>query len=121
MFKLNDKKHRKRALMKLQCVDGYKPKNDEPKDDFYSVSNGQKTTNRTIEIQYNMDETPNHLVRKTMKFEEVRCQNNNSGLDEVDRAGSSQMMKNFTSNFSSFQRNSSVQSKVLNTNPPLRC
>lgn len=82
MFKLNDKKHRKRALMKLQ---GCKPNcgaSDE-KDDFYEVSNGQKVTNKTVEysVQYDLDEAPSHLVRKTMKFEEVK----NQGFDETER------------------------------------
>jgi len=123
MFKLNDKKHRKRALMKLQCVDGHKADKDEvkgsgDKDDFYSVSNGvTKVTNKTVEcaIQYNLDEAPNHLVRKTMKYEEVH-----SGFDTVDRAGSSQMMKNFSLDFPSIKRQISSQSKVAQLDQGLR-
>lgn len=115
MFKLNDKKHRKRALMKLQCVDGYKPNcgaNDE-KDDFYEVSNGQKVTTKTVErsVQYNLDEAPSHLVRKTMKFEEIRSQNSGGGFDEVDRSGSSQIARKLALDFPTLERN--IQSKVV--------
>lgn len=111
MFKLNDKKHRKRALMKLN---GCKPNcgaNDE-RDEIYEVSNGHKVTTKTIEraIQYNLDEAPSHLVRKTMKFEEIYSQDSSSGLDEVDRAGSSQMTRQMTLDFPTIERN--IQSKV---------
>ena len=112
MFKLNDKKHRKRALMKLQnCKPNCGANGD--KDDFYEVSNGsQKVTTKTIEtaIQYNLDEAPSHLVRKTMKFEEVHCQNSDSGIDEVDRAGSSQRIRQMSFDFPTIERN--IQSKV---------
>lgn len=111
MFKLNDKKHRKRALMKLQqCKPNCSA--DGEKDDFYEVSNGQKVTNKTIEcaIQYNLDEAPSHLVRKTMKIEEIQFQNSGGGVDEVDRAGSSQLSRKLMLDFPTFERN--FQSKV---------
>lgn len=114
MFKLNDKKQRKRAIMKLQCVDGYKPTcgaNDE-KDDFYEATNGHKVTNKTLEyaVQYNLDEAPSHLVRKTMKFEEIHHSEHNRGLDEVDRAGSLQRTRQLALDFPTIERN--FQSKV---------
>lgn len=112
MFKLNDKKHRKRALMKLQ---GCKPNcgaSDE-KDDFYEVSNGQKVTNKTVEysVQYDLDEAPSHLVRKTMKYEEVKGQ----GFDETDRAGSLQRKNQLLLDFPTIERN--MQSKVVTQAP----
>lgn len=113
MFKLNDKKHRKRALLKLQNCKPNCGANGE-NDEVYEVSNGQqKVTNKTVEceIKYNLDEAPNHLVRKTMKFEEVNYQNSSSGYDEVDRAGSSQRMRQVTLDFPSIERN--FQSKVV--------
>jgi hypothetical protein len=113
MFKLNDKKHRKRALMKLQNCKPNCGANGE-NDEVYEVSNGhQKVTNKTIEceIKYNLDEAPSHLVRKTMKFEEVHCQNSSSGFDEVDRAGSSQRTRQVMLDFPSIERN--MQSKVV--------
>lgn len=117
MFKLNDKKHRKRALMKLQ---GCKPNcgaNSE-KEEVYEVSNGQKVTEKTIELQthYNLDEAPSHLVRKTMKFEEIEHYDNSSGFDEVDRAGSSQLSKQMLREFPSLER--TIQSKVVTKRIP---
>lgn len=113
MFKLNDKKHRKRALMKLQNCKPNCGANGE-NDEVYVVSNGhQKVTNKTMEyeIKYNLDEAPSHLVRKTMKFEEIKSQSNGSGFDEVDRAGSSQQMRQVELEFPSLERN--IQSKVV--------
>lgn len=92
--------------MKLGC----KPNcgADGEKDDFYEVSNGHKVTSKTIEtaVQYNLDDAPNHLVRKTMKYEEIRRQS----IDEVDRAGSSRLSKHVALDFPSMERN--IQSKV---------
>lgn len=108
MFKLNDKKHRKRALMKLNgCKPNCGANGDQ--DEVYEVSNGQKVTNKTIEcaIQYNLDEAPSHLVRKTMKFEEIH----QSGVDEVDRAGSSHSNRQLLLDFPTLERN--IQSKVV--------
>lgn len=105
MFKLNDKKHRKRALLKLQNCKPNCGANGE-NDEVYKVSNGhQKVTNKTMEyeIKYNLDEAPSHLVRKTMKFEEIK-----SGFDEVDRAGTSRQVE---LEFPSIER--SLQSKVV--------
>lgn len=112
MFKLNDKKHRKRALMKLNgCKPNCGANGDQ--DEAYEVSNGQKVTNKTIEtaIQYNLDEAPSHLVRKTMKFEEVHYKENVSGVDEVDRAGSAHSNRQLLIDFPSLERN--AQSKVV--------
>ena len=83
-------------------------------DEVYEVSNGhQKVSNKTMEyeIKYNLDEAPSHLVRKTMKFEEIKHQTNISGFDEVDRAGSSQRMRQVELEFPSIERN--MQSKVV--------
>lgn len=111
MFKLNDKKHRKRALLKLQQC---KPNcaADDEKDDFYDVSSEHKVTSKIVEhaVQYNLDEAPNHLVRKTMKFEEVRLKNDGKSYDEVDRVESSHMSKHVTLDFPTIERN--IQSKV---------
>jgi hypothetical protein len=110
MFKLNDKKHRKRALLKLQNCKPNCGANGE-NDEVYEVSNGhQKVTNKTLEyeVKYNLDEAPSHLVRKTMKFEEIKS---GSGFDEVDRVGSSQRMRQVELEFPSIERN--VQSKVV--------
>lgn len=120
MFKLNDKKHRKRALMKLQCAP--KCTTEEEKDgDFYNVtstsktSNGHQVTSKTMEYatQYNLDETPNHLVRKTMKFEEMQSKLKSSGFDTVDNAGSSRITKTYVMEYPSIERNSSLRAKVL--------
>lgn len=115
MFKLNDKKHRKRALMKLQCAPGCGANGD--KDDFYEASTQHKTIEKTTElaVQYNLDEIPSHLVRKTMKFQEVRRQSNGQGVDEVDRAGSSQSRHQLTLDFPTMERN--IQSKVVTPAP----
>lgn len=113
MFKLNDKKHRKRALMKLQNCKPNCGANGE-NDEVYEVSNGhQKVSNKTMEyeIKYNLDEAPSHLVRKTMKFEEIKHHTNSSGFDEVDHAGSSQRMRQVELEFPSIERN--MQSKVV--------
>lgn len=111
MFKLNDKKHRKRALLKLQQC---KPNcgADGEKDDFYDVSSEHQVTKKIVEhaVQYNLDEAPNHLVRKTMKFEEVRLKNDGRGFDEVDRAESSKFSKQVSLDFPTIERN--IQSKV---------
>lgn len=112
MFKLNDKKHRKRALMKLQQCKPNCGANGE-KDDFYEASHQHKTINKTteVEIKYNLDDAPNHLVRKTMKFEEIRSQTNGNGADEVDHAGSSHSNRQLLLEFPSLERN--IQSKVV--------
>jgi hypothetical protein len=113
MFKLNDKKHRKRALMKLQNCKPNCGANGE-NDEVYEVSNGhQKVSNKTMEyeVKYNLDEAPSHLVRKTMKFEEIKSHKSSSGFDEVDRAGSSQRMRQVELEFPSIERN--FQSKVV--------
>ena len=110
MFKLNDKKHRKRVLLKLQqCKPGCGAYGE--KDDFYDVSNEHKLSSKIVEhaVQYNLDEAPNHLVRKTMKFEEVRLKNDR-GFDEVDRAESSKFTKEVTLDFPAIERN--IQSEV---------
>lgn len=120
MFKLNDKKYRKRALMKLQCVDGYKPHDSEvsrdDKEDFYNVKSGDKVTNHTIEIQYKFNDShsPNPMVRKTMKFEEVHLNRNgsDSGIDTVDRATSSRMFRNFMPELTNFHTHSQHRAKV---------
>jgi hypothetical protein len=116
MFKLNDKKHRKRALMKLQ---GCKPTcgaNDE-KDEVYEATNGHKVTNKTLEyaVQYDLDEGSSHLVRKTMKFEEIQHAERDRGFDEVDRAGSLQRTRQLALDFPTIERN--FQSKVLIASP----
>lgn len=113
MFKLNDKKHRKRALLKLQNCKPNCGANGE-NDEVYEVSNGhQKVTNKTVEyeIKYNLDEAPSHLVRKTMKFEEVKSHKSASGFDEVDRAGTSHRMRQVELEFPSIERH--FQSKVV--------
>lgn len=120
MFKLNDKKYRKRALMKLQCVDGYKPNDNDvsrdEKEDFYNVKSGDKVTNHTIEIQYKFNDShsPNPMVRKTMKFEEVHLNRNgsDSGIDTVDRATSSRMFRNFMPELTNFHTHSQHRAKV---------
>lgn len=110
MFKLNDKKHRKRALLKLNACKPNCGANGD-KDDFYEASNVEKVIEKSV--QYNIDDAPNHLVRKTMKFEEVYSQSSNSGVDEVDRAGSSRLSRKSLLDFPSIERN--VQSKVAST------
>lgn len=119
MFKLNDKKHRKRALMKLQCAPKCTTEDEKDGGDFYNVtststsssSNGHQhqVSSKTMEYaaQYNLEDAPSHLIRKTMKFEEVQ---RSSGSDQVDNAGSSRVSK---VEFSSGERNSSLKSKVL--------
>lgn len=113
MFKINDKKHRKRALMKLQCT----PKCvEDEKDggDFYNVassssttktSNGHQVTKKTMEYayKYNLEDAPNHLTRKSMKIDE-------SSFDEVDNVGTSRVTQTYVT-----ERNSSIKSKVLLT------
>lgn len=117
MFKLNDKKHRKRALMKLQCAPKCTTEDEKDGGDFYNVassssttetSNGHKVTRKTMEyaVKYNLDEAPSHLTRKSMKFEE-------SSFDQVDNAGSSRISKTYVTDYSSSERNSSLKSKVL--------
>lgn len=115
MFKLNDKKHRKRALMKLQCAPKCTTEDEKDGGDFYNVasssttttSNGHQVTKKTMEyaVKYNLDEAPSHLTRKTMKFEE-------SSVDQVDNAGSSRISKTYVTDYSSSERNSSLKSKV---------
>lgn len=111
MFKLNDKKHRKRALLKLQQC---KPScgTDGEKDDFYDVSTEHKVTSKIVEhaVQYNLVDASNHLVRKTMKFEEVRLKNDGRGVDEVDQAESFKKSKQVKTDFPTIERN--IQSKV---------
>lgn len=120
MFKLNDKKHRKRALMKLQCAPKCTTEDEKDGNDFYNVastsassssSNGHQhqVTSKTMEYaaQYNLEDAPSHLIRKTMKFEEVQ---RSSGSDQVDNAGISRVSK---VEFSSGERNSTIKSKVL--------
>lgn len=117
MFKLNDKKHRKRALMKLQCAPKCTTEDEKDGGDFYNVassssttetSNGHQVTRKTMEyaVKYNLDEAPSHLTRKSMKFEE-------SSFDQVDNAGSSRISKTYVTDYSSSERNSSLKSKVL--------
>lgn len=110
MFKLNDKKHRKRALLKLN---GCKPNcgANGDKDDFYEASNIEKVVEKSV--QYNIDDAPNHLVRKTMKFGELYSQNSSSGVDEVDQIGSSRLSRKSLVDFPSLERN--IQSKVVTT------
>lgn len=122
MFKLNDKKHRKRALMKLQCA----PKcttEDEKDGDFYNVtskstssSNGHQVTSKTMEYaaQYNLEDAPSHLIRKTMKFEEVQ---RSLGVDQVDNVSTSRISR---VEFSSGERNSNLKAKVLPRQKTLR-
>lgn len=115
MFKLNDKKHRKRALMKLQCAPKCTTEDEKDGGDFYNVasssttatSNGHQVTKKTMEyaVKYNLDEAPSHLTRKSMKFEE-------SSVDQVDNAGSSRISKTYVTDYSSSERNSSLKSKV---------
>lgn len=106
MFKLNDKKHRKRALMKLQCAPNKCASTDDKDDDFYNISNDQeqKVTNKALECvaQYNLEDAPSHLVRKTMKFEEIH---HHSGIDEIDNVES---ISRATKTFSSVKRSSKV-------------
>lgn len=111
MFKLNDKKHRKRALMKLQCAPKCTTEDEKDGADFYNVasssstttSNGHQVTRKTMEyaVKYNLDDSPS-LTRKSMKFEE-------SSFDQVDNAGSSRVSKTYVVD----ERNSSLKSKVL--------
>lgn len=120
MFKLNDKKHRKRALMKLQCAPKCTTEDEKDGGDFYNVassssttttSNGHQVTKKTMEyaVKYNLDEAPSHLTQKSMKFEE-------SSVDQVDNAGSSRISKTYVTNYSSNERNSSIKSKVRASN-----
>jgi hypothetical protein len=106
MFKLNDKKHRKRALMKLQCAPNKCSSTDDKDDDFYEVQQQQhqQVSNKTMEyaVQYNLEDAPSHLVRKTMKYEEIK------GGDEVDNAGTSRVSKTITMEFPSVRRGSKV-------------
>lgn len=113
MFKLNDKKHRKRALMKLQCAPKCTTEEEKDGGDFYNVasststtSNGHQVTKKTMEyaVKYNLEDSPSSM-RKSMKFEE-------SGFDQVDNAGSSRVTKTYVTEFSSGERNSSLKSKV---------
>lgn len=116
MFKLNDKKHRKRALMKLQCAPKCTTEDEKDGGDFYNVassssttttSNGHQVTKKTMEyaVKYNLDESPN-LTRKSMKFEE-------SSFDEVDNVGSSRKSKTYVTEYPFGEKNSSIKSKVL--------
>lgn len=112
MFKINDKKHRKRALLKFN---GCKPNcgTNGDKDDFYEASNVEKSVEKSV--KYNIDDAPNHLVRKTMKFEEVYSQNLSSGVDEVDESGNYSLERKSVHDFPSIKRK--VQSKVATTSP----
>lgn len=110
MFKINDKKQRKRALLKINACKPNCGANGD-KDDVYEASNVQKVIEKSV--QYNIDDAPNHLVRKTMKFEEVYSQNSSSGIDEVDQAGSSSLSRRSLLNYPSTERN--IKSKVAST------
>lgn len=114
MFKINDKKHRKRALMKLQCAPKCTTEEEKDGGDFYNVassssttktSNGHQVTQKTMEYayKYNLEDAPSHLTRKSMKLEE-------SSFDEVDNVGTSRISKTYVT-----ERNSSIKSKVLLT------
>lgn len=113
MFKSNDnKKPRKRSLMKFQCAPGKCASTDEKDNDFYEVSNQQqeKVSNKSVEynVQYNLEDAPSHLIRKTMKFEETRTHRSNSGIDTVDNAGTSHITKTYSLEYPSVKRNSKV-------------
>lgn len=101
--------------MKLQCAPGCGANGD--KDDFYEASTVHKTIDKSTElaVQYNLDDIPSHLVRKTMKYQEVRRQSNGAGVDEVDRAESSQSRHQVTLDFPTMERN--IQSKVVTPAP----
>lgn len=121
MFKLNDKKHRKRALMKLQCAPKCTTEEEKDGGDFYNVtstsssSNGNQVTSKTMQYaaQYNLEEAPNHLVRKTMKFEEVRSDKKSLGFDEVDNVESVRKTRTYVTEYSSGEKGSNLKAKVL--------
>lgn len=117
MFKLNDKKHRKRALMKLQCAPNKCSSTDDKDDDVYEVSSSeklsQKVTNKTMEyaVQYNLEDAPSHLIRKTMRFEEVKSHSSSDGVDVTDNVGTSRSTKISTIEFPSVKRGSKVNER----------
>jgi hypothetical protein len=107
MFKSNDKKPRKRSLMKLQCAPNRcGTKDDEDEKDFYEVKNEhQIVSTKTVE------DAPSHLIRKTMKYEQIQTR---KSFDQVDNAGSTQTSRTFTLEYPSGRKvvTSHTQSKV---------
>lgn len=112
MFKSSDssKKPQKRSL--FRCAPGRCASTDEKDNDVYEVSNGQhdqKVTNKTVEYNVKYEDGPSHLVRKTMRVEEIRT-SRSSGIDVVDNAGSSHVTKTYSMEYPSIKRSSKVTS-----------